>query len=285
MNDVVVEFGSARYQDVADRFVSGADVPEETLRHTWQETTQPTIVADFSIYQDLLRAVRAINAGLPNDRHLRVLLGDPPIEWEHVTTKADFDRWLEQRDSFAADLVRREVLSKGRRALVIYGGMHLQRLNVMSNYDMTLPVEQTVVSLLERDAPRSVFTILPVELESLQADVVSWPKPSLAVVTGTTLGTTDFSAFRPRNETRVSIEAGRFTPVPRDRWKALRAQDQMDAVMYEGPKDSISFSKPALSLCADPEHVRVRLARIALIGLPPVEADRLKQYCASVGRK
>jgi len=51
-------------------------------------------------------------------------------------------------------------------------------------------------------------------------------------------------------------------------------------VMYEGPKSSITFAKTAPSLCADPEHVLARLRRIALAGLPPFEADRLKNACA-----
>src|SRR6516164_7592136 len=32
VNDIVVEFGNARYQDLIDRFVRGEDVPHEPLR-------------------------------------------------------------------------------------------------------------------------------------------------------------------------------------------------------------------------------------------------------------
>ena len=41
INDIVIEEGSARYQDVADRFVRGDNVPMESLRHVWRDTTQP----------------------------------------------------------------------------------------------------------------------------------------------------------------------------------------------------------------------------------------------------
>src|SRR2546427_8987182 len=41
VNDIVVEVGNARYQDLMDRFVRGEDVPEETLRLVWRNTTQP----------------------------------------------------------------------------------------------------------------------------------------------------------------------------------------------------------------------------------------------------
>src|SRR5438270_5926982 len=39
-NDILVEFGNSRYQDIVDRFVSGEDVPYASLRGVWQNTTQ-----------------------------------------------------------------------------------------------------------------------------------------------------------------------------------------------------------------------------------------------------
>jgi hypothetical protein len=46
VNDIVVEFGSARYQDLMDRFVRGEDVPTALLRQVWQNTTQASAVWD-----------------------------------------------------------------------------------------------------------------------------------------------------------------------------------------------------------------------------------------------
>src|SRR3954453_18619525 len=40
VNDIIVEFGSRRYQAVIDRFIAGEDVPAELLRHAWRDTTQ-----------------------------------------------------------------------------------------------------------------------------------------------------------------------------------------------------------------------------------------------------
>jgi len=68
--------------------------------------------------------VRALNSGLPGERRLRVLLGDPPIDWAAVHKRSDFPGRF---DDFPTELIRREALAKGRRALIIYGGMHLQR--------------------------------------------------------------------------------------------------------------------------------------------------------------
>lgn len=38
VNDIVVEFGNSRYQDVMDRYVHGEDVPYATLRQAWQNS-------------------------------------------------------------------------------------------------------------------------------------------------------------------------------------------------------------------------------------------------------
>ena len=40
VNDIVVEFGNARYQSTIDRFIRGDEVPATVLRHVWQDTTQ-----------------------------------------------------------------------------------------------------------------------------------------------------------------------------------------------------------------------------------------------------
>src|SRR5687768_13131371 len=39
VDDIVVEFGNARYQDLVDRFVAGGEVPADSLRQAWQNTT------------------------------------------------------------------------------------------------------------------------------------------------------------------------------------------------------------------------------------------------------
>src|SRR5439155_4741723 len=131
VNDIVVEFGNARYQRVMDRFVRGEDVPYESLRQVWQNTTQVEYEWDLPIYEDFFRAVRAVNASLPRGRQLRVLLGDSPIDWDNVHTLQDLNREIADRDGNALDVLRREVLMKGRRALVIYGGQHLTRRNTV----------------------------------------------------------------------------------------------------------------------------------------------------------
>src|SRR5438270_4098994 len=68
VNDILVEFGNSRYQDIIDRFVRGEDVPYESLRRVWQNTTQIEYEWDLPIYEDFFRAVRAVNASIPRTR-------------------------------------------------------------------------------------------------------------------------------------------------------------------------------------------------------------------------
>jgi hypothetical protein len=127
IDDIVVEFGDARYQDLMDRYFAGDDVPDHELRHVWEDTTMANTVFDRPIYEELLRTVHDVNRSLRGGRRLRVLLGDPPAEWERI---ADGDAILDlmyRRNTFAADLVRREVLAKGRHALLLYADGHLFR--------------------------------------------------------------------------------------------------------------------------------------------------------------
>jgi len=224
VNDIVVECGNARYQELIDRFTGGADVPYEQLRQVWQNTTQVSGVWDRPIYEDFFRAVRAVNTSLPEARRLRVLLGDPPIDWDEILRgKDEAGRWVRDRDRHAVEVIRREVLGKHRRALVIYGGGHLFRAG------------QSLVSQLERDAGISVFTIATAastmyeDLNALAPNVTSWPVPSLALVRGTALD--------------------------------ARQLVYRDAVLYLGPPSAMTFSRISSQLCSDPQYIEMRLGR------------------------
>jgi hypothetical protein len=77
LNDIVVEFGSARYQDVMDQFIAGNEVAYSDLRRAWEDTSAVGDVWDRPIYEEFFRTVRAVNEFLPEHQRYRVLLGDP----------------------------------------------------------------------------------------------------------------------------------------------------------------------------------------------------------------
>jgi hypothetical protein len=125
VNDIVVEFGNALYQPTMDRFVAGPAVEDRDLRLVWRNTTQsPVATLDAPMYEQFFRTVRAANWPLPEGKKIRVLLGDPPIDWARVTTRDDVLAFSD-RDGHMASVLKREVVDKGRRALVCYGSRHV----------------------------------------------------------------------------------------------------------------------------------------------------------------
>jgi hypothetical protein len=275
--DVVVEGGSARYQDIVDKFVRGDAVDEQALRRAWDDTTVPNAIGPET--EELVRAVRQVNSAAPAERQLRVLLGDPPIDWDNITSRDDLFRWVELRDTYPADLIRRQVLERGRKALVLYGQMHAQRRQALSNYDMSARQSQTVASLLVADNNTRVFNVWAFfDSEFVPDGVSSWPVPSLAVTKGTSLGATDFSSFT-RIPNRFAMQNGRLAPVPRDQWLPFRMEDQFGAVLYIADPADITMTPMPPALCADSGFIEARLRRYALAGLPPPEAERLRAAC------
>jgi hypothetical protein len=278
VSDIVIESASARYQDVLDRFVRGDDVPEQVLRKAWEDHT---VVNNLGVQaEELIRAVRSVNAGL-QERKLRVIAGDPPIDWDNITP-GDRRRWTELRDSYPADVIRRQLIERGRRALVIYGQGHLQRRQIVSNYDMSTWQSQTVVSLLERDAGARIFniwTLLDGNVE-VPDGVSSWPVPSLAIVRGTALGARDFGLYSRGlgDGARFGVKNGQLVQLPREGWAALRMEDQFSALLYLGPPAAMTSVGIPDALCRDADFVKGRLDRLTRFG-PPLEAANFKKAC------
>ena len=273
VDDIVVEFGNARYQDAADRFVRGEQIPYESLRLVWRNHTQPSISADFTHHRDFFRAVRAINAAAAG-RKLRVLLGDPPIDWDAIQTKGEHFKWVEMRAAYPAAVLQTEVIAKQRRALLVYGTAHLQRRNVLSNFEMDDWRAQTVVSLVERASPTRVFTIAAAG----EKHATGWQPPALVRIRGTALGALDASEYFAWPG-RFAIRDGKMMPVAADQWRKLRAEEQFNALVYLGPPSTPRTEPLSPKLCAEPGYVEMRLERIRLAGLPPPEVERVKKLC------
>jgi len=153
VHNIVVECGNAIYQEMLDRFIAGVDVSRDDLQHVWRDTTQSPVAANSRGCEDFLNEVRSINIKLPKVLRLRVLAGDPPIDWAKINGAEEFQKILRSRDEFAAELARREVLNKKGKALLIYGAGHLWRNN-------TLIPTPNLATLLDRSNPGSLFTVV-----------------------------------------------------------------------------------------------------------------------------
>ena len=267
VNDILVEGANAAYQDLVDRYVDGENVSEAEVRAAWENSTQTQMVLLAAHWAEFPAHVRALNARLPKERRLRLLLADPPIDWNLIHTRDDFLKVLALRDSYPAEVIRREVVAKHRHALILFGGIHLQRKQIFSNYDMSNPIAQTLVSWLEGSpSPIKVFNVWTAggtALAALQPDIASWRLPAFAVLRGTVLGRADFKEFysTPRQ----------VPPMP--------MENQFDAVLYLGPKP-FTFGQRSRDHCADRAYMEDHFARMIIAGLPQSEIDGIKRVCA-----
>jgi hypothetical protein len=223
------------------------------------------------MYEEFFRAVRMVNASRPSEQQLRVLLGDPPFDWARATREEAIRVGL-RRDPFAAELIQREVLTKKRRALVIYGDGHFVRRPIGGGASLVtrlVGIQARVLNIWTHTTAS--------DLQKLQPDVSTWRIPSLAFTSGTVLGAAPYSFFR-------AVGGG----------DEARMGDQFDAVLYLGPLASITIrrSEIAPSLCVDADYMKMRLSRMALMDPPDATpppgvvspSERLKRYCESVAR-
>ena len=247
VNDIVVECGNALYQDVMDRFISGENVTDDELRKTWSTTTQGGLWSASNIYENFFRAVREVNLSLPKEQKLRVLLGDPPFDIEKQTEEALMNARM-QRDSYPAGLIQREVIAKGRRALVVYGAAHFYRKAIHYKISGAVPQQmaeesneepRTLVALLERSGVK-VFTIFPEDdgkFTAIQPDIAGWDKPAIALIKGTILGETPISAFAPDIVAKVRyVDASgqeQTGTLSFDPERPVALQEQYDAILVQ----------------------------------------------------
>jgi hypothetical protein len=273
--DIVTECGNSRYQDVMDRYIRGEEVPYALLRRTWEDSIVATTICDSSVYKDFFAAVREVNAGSRPEQQWRILLGSPPLEWDRVKTFNDIANAEAGRDAFAADLIRREVLAKGRRALVMFGRIHMLLRNERDNYESG---NWLVAQLEEQGEP--VFKIWTavggLDLGSIQEDIRS--VPTLARIRGSRLGAADLMSYFA-SDGRLTMRDGRVTPVPREQWRSMPMERLVDAVLYLGP--TATYARIPTELCDDQAYLDMRIKRLSLMPDGESEIDRLKQNCSA----
>jgi outer membrane protein OmpA-like peptidoglycan-associated protein len=178
VTDIVIECGNARYQPIADRYFAGELVSRDELRQIWENTTIVSGVWQLPMYEAILSDIRAFNLTLPERQRIRVLLGDPPIDWSVVRGPADEDM-NDWRDAHFAWVVQEQVMKKRRRALLWIGGAHTSRRVIFPD---------SLIHLLDAQFPNGTLVIHSVDPSQVSAAVASrlgtWPS-------GTVLSTRD----------------------------------------------------------------------------------------------
>jgi hypothetical protein len=231
VNDIVIEFANPLHQATLDHFVEGDDVPPADLRKVWQDTTQPG-AWDSPVYEEFLVAVRTENAKLPRDRRLRVLAADCPIDWSAIAGPADLPD-LDARDRSAAAIIQREVLDRGRKALVLFGSAHLYRDS-----------PGTLVDVLKDAAPW--FVVVAVADAAID--------PGLIDVNTSSVGDLEAFELLEKGAKRIKFVDGKpvFIPVFEP---GIRVRQLVDALLSFGEEPDESVAPPA-ELYAGAEYGR-----------------------------
>ena len=247
VQDIYIECANSRYQQVLDDFVLKLhDVPAEKLRDVWRNTTMPTGVWDSPIYEEFIRAVRSVNASLRQDKRIRLVAGDPPIDWSAVTSPEQFAPFLERRDETAYTAIEKESLQKRRKALVIYGSGHLLSRKLSGHH--------SIGSYLREKYPGRAYTIFPLSaahrpVDEFQALTGIRTAPTLLELAGSELGRL------PANKL--------LGPNPVD----APVGDLMDAILYLG-SGADEVVRPRADVVNDTAY-QAELKRRRALALPP----------------
>ncbi len=279
VNVVVVECANSLYQPTLDRYIAGEDVPLPEVRQVWRNTTQP-MCGVSAFYETFFSLVRRINQALPPEKKLRVLAGDPAIDWSKVKSGREFAQGqFLQRDASIAAVMKKEVLSKHRKALMLFGTAHL------------FHVGTTAVGLYEKDYPGLTLVIAdhvgfgnwtPLDKYNgeFEMRMASWPVPSLVKdMKGTWLADLLDMTYATGNVTFGVTDGGKlpagpfkekgtFSDVPAE--ATSRFSEMADAYLYLGPRDLLLNEPTPAEIFLDKDYMAELQRRAAIMGGGPI---------------
>lgn len=261
-DDLVVEFGNPLHQATVDRYVAGEEVDPAELARAWRDTAIP-LTWDSPLYAELFARVRAANAGRAPEEQLRLVLGETEIDWERVRVPEDYGPFADRSGAFHAT-VEREVLARGRRALLVIGGMHVLRRDARNAFAPELPRAPGVGQLLATQHPGASYALWSVPAtHALGPRVEAWPVPALVPLAGRALGATGFGQVAPQGvQIQREVDGTRaWVPLASTDWPALEVM--ADALLYLGP--TRTEIPPAPATFADPAYVGELRRRCALV--------------------
>jgi hypothetical protein len=247
VDDIVMELGNSLYQKSVDRYIAGEAVPIEQVQRAWRSTLG--LGPPPPIYGDLYKKIRETNMRRRGRHQMRVLCGDPYINWSKVKTKDDIGPFLGHRDQWYAQVVKDEVLAKHHRAFLIAGSAHFLREQGDGYIEPEL-----------RRAGAKTFVILAGTnavggYDDLDHRFDSWPAPSSATLNENWVG--ELAAI-------PVISGGTEEIQP-----PLKLNDAGDALLYLGPRDSLILVSAPRDEVDGTSYGKELLRRMTLLGFEP----------------
>jgi hypothetical protein len=245
VDDIAIECGNALFQDVLDRFIAGEDVPLSEVQPVWRNTTQGANCGFSTFYEQLIPLVRRLNENLPAEQKLRVLACDPPVDWSQPMSSEEFEAGTD-RTASTVEIMEREVLSRDRNALMLYGIHHMQHL------------EGTAVGTYEANGSDGITYVigdhfgfanrspLGADNDELEARMASWPNPAIIEIEGSWLADLDSEYFNePPGE---------------------QGFPGVDAYLYTGPRDTLLREPQSAQAMLDADYIAELERRAAMVG-------------------
>ncbi len=261
VGNVVVEFGGSQHQDILDRYLDGDSVSYAELSQVWHNTVGWDPTVEGVGYQTFFAVVRAVNASLAPDKRIRVLLGEPPIYWSQIRTHDAWQKIADQRAAHAADLIGREILSRSKKALVIYGTGHFFSLPWPSTWPKPSAGIESLGEILDRLHPNALYRVTPYSGYKVAGCSVAletqmkWPKRVLiAPIRGTPLVD---ALMRPEcmpkmEQAKPAIPADELRSIGR-RVYEIDSGVAGDALLYIAPAEDLKRTPSDPAIWMDPE--------------------------------
>ena len=267
VNDIAVECGNSRYQPILDRYIAGEDIPAAEVEKVWRNTTQP-MCNTSGFFRQFFPLVRAINQNLPSERRLRVIAGDPPIDWDQIKSQKDMGTYddANDRNQSIALVMEKEVLSKHRKALMLFGIYHLMHESADGGSQ-----DRDAVQIYEKDYPNRTFVIGDLETlvdadspSVLSSPFANWQIPSLVILKGTWLGALPLAQFS--SEPAIKIDNNCTASIFYPDGPATPMEKFVDALLYLGPP-SLAMREPVPAAIASDSDLMAEINRRAkLVG-------------------
>jgi hypothetical protein len=293
VGNVVVEFGGAVHQDIIDRYVDGQYVPYTELRKVWTDTVGWIAAVPSIGYANFFATVREVNLALPPLQRIHVWLGDPVIHWDKIKTHAEWQALEHQRDTYPVTLIEREILTPGKKALVIYdAGHYVPPLPGSAGEKMREAGWDTDswADTIRQRHPGALYVALfyngtPDKTcsRAVESGMTDWPVPALA----TPLKDSDVAArLRTCNQPRKNLDGqflSSFTEAEKQQAAAFYADTASygDALLYLGPSATLTYSPFMPDRYLDPDYERI-VARHYLLQTGEVYPTyKVQDYAAS----
>ena len=223
------------------RRLSIAMLPARMSRSSEVQKAWRNMVADAEpvspVYGWLYKAVREANMEHPGKRGIRLLMGSPPGDWSKIKNSADLAPYEAEREQWYAQVVKKEVLAKHRRALLIMGAGHFLRghdqalqFELAAQQHRVVPIDKAQLGPgnIERELRAAgadpYLVVFGTNAIDNRGDVDrrfdSWPAPVIVPLAGDWVGTLPAQPV---------ISGGHAPAIP------LTLADQADALLYVAP--------------------------------------------------